>query len=69
MDFGSFANNGYTFDFSHAALPAGLTWDTAAFATTGSIGVVPEPGTLALLGMAGLGVLTCVWRQRVAQRR
>ena len=65
MDFGGFVNNGYTFDFSHATLPTGLTWDTASFASTGSIGVVPEPGTLALLGVAALGVLTCVWRQRV----
>ncbi|MGA2062197.1 MAG: DUF3466 family protein [Thermoguttaceae bacterium] len=64
MSFGSFANSGYVFDFSQAGLPAGMQWDTVIFATTGSISVVPEPGTLALLCTAGLGMLTCVWRRK-----
>jgi hypothetical protein len=29
-----------------------------------SFGTVPEPGTLALLGMAGLGLAACAWRRR-----
>jgi hypothetical protein len=64
MSFDSFADSGYVFDFSQAGLPADLQWDTATFATTGSISVVPEPCTLVLLGVAGLGLLICVWRGR-----
>ena len=62
MTFGSLADSGYVFDFSQAGLPAGMQWDIATFATTGSISVVPEPGTLVLIGTAGLGMLICVWR-------
>jgi hypothetical protein len=66
MDFVSFVNNGYAFDFTHAVLSAGLQWDWNSFATTGSIGVVPEPGTLALLGMGAIGLLGYAWRRRKA---
>jgi hypothetical protein len=65
MGFGAFTDNGYVFDFSEAGLPAGLAWSTASFATTGSIEVVvPEPGTLGLLGVAALGLLVCIRRRR-----
>jgi hypothetical protein len=66
MDFGNFVNNGYVFDLAQAGLPSGLYWDTAAFATIGSISVVPEPGTLALVGMAGMSLLAFA---RLARKR
>jgi hypothetical protein len=55
---GAFAGSP-SFDFTNAALPNGLTWDTSQFATNGTIGVipVPEPGLLgSLAGAAGLGL-------------
>jgi hypothetical protein len=66
MDFGSLTNNGYTFDWTNAALSPGLTWDTTAFATTGTIGVVPEPSTLMLLGIAAVGIISYVRLRRTA---
>ena len=52
----------YVFDFTDAGLSAGLEWDTTTFATTGRIGVVPQPGAVPLLVMAGLSLLACAWR-------
>ena len=49
MDWQSLVDGGYTFDFSQAGLPSGLTWDTGDFASSGQISVVPEPATLMLL--------------------
>ncbi|MGD0516390.1 MAG: DUF3466 family protein [Thermoguttaceae bacterium] len=69
MSFGSFADSSYVFDFSQAGLPGDLRWDTATFAAIGSISVVPEPGTLALLGMAGLGLLISAGWGRYRLRR
>jgi hypothetical protein len=59
MDFGSLIDNGYTFDWSRATLPAGLAWDTTAFVTTGRIGAigVPEPSPIVLLGMVAISLL------------
>ena len=51
-DFGSFTDSGYGFDFTGAPLDPGLTWDTSAFSTTGTIAVVPEQ-SVALLGEIG----------------
>jgi hypothetical protein len=51
IDFGGFTNDGYTFDFSAASLPAGYSWDISSFATDGSVAVVPEPSSLLLLGL------------------
>jgi hypothetical protein len=68
MDFGSFANNGIGFDFSQAALPADLWWDTTQFANTGSISVIiPEPTAIVLLAaaLAGFCAVRC-WRKRIA---
>jgi len=38
-------------------LGGGLSWDTSNLYTTGAIGVVPEPATLALLTLGGLAIL------------
>jgi autotransporter-associated beta strand protein len=38
-------------DLSGAALAAGVTWDTSAFLTHGTLTAVPEPGTYALLAL------------------
>jgi len=38
-------------------LGGGLSWDTSNLYTTGSIGVVPEPATLALVGLGLLAVI------------
>jgi len=50
--------------FDSISLPAlapGLAWDTSALYTSGTIGVVPEPATMALLG---LGVASLLARRR-----
>lgn len=54
-DFASFVNNGFTFNFSSAPLSGGQSWDTSGFATTGTIGVVPEPGVFWLIGLGFAG--------------
>jgi len=53
-----------TFDFSQATLSSGLSWDTSSFGTDGTLIVVPEPGSLALLAAAAVGVAV-VRRRRV----
>jgi T5SS/PEP-CTERM-associated repeat protein len=50
--------------FDSISLPAlapGLAWDTSGLYTSGTIGVVPEPATMALLG---LGVASLLARRR-----
>lgn len=45
--------------------PRGLNWDTSSLYSTGTLGVIPEPGTYALLfGLAAIGF--AVWRKRKA---
>jgi hypothetical protein len=56
LDSGTFADLGYTFDFSAASLPVGWSWDTTSFATNGTIVVVPEPSALLLLALASLAL-------------
>lgn len=65
LDFGSFLDTGYVFDFSNAALNPGLTWDTTMFEIDGSIGVsaVPEPGPVILITMGC--IVFAVVRRRV----
>ncbi len=56
-----------TGSFSQINLPPlsnGLRWDTSNLYTTGEIGVVPEPSTLALLAAGAIGLLGYAWRQR-----
>ncbi len=47
-------------------LPAGYSWDTSQLYTTGDVTLepVPEPSTIALLGMGALGLLAYAWRKR-----
>jgi len=45
------------FDTSQAPLDPGLFWDFSNFATDGTIGVTPEPATLALLGLGAAAAL------------
>jgi autotransporter-associated beta strand protein len=56
-NFGSFVDNGFVFNFSSAPLSGGQSWDTSAFATSGTIAVVPEPGVFSLTGLGFAGVL------------
>ncbi|MCX5683196.1 MAG: PEP-CTERM sorting domain-containing protein [Planctomycetota bacterium] len=62
FDILNFAGLDGAFDsISLPALGSGLSWDTSSLYTSGTIGVVPEPATLALLG---LGVAGLVARRR-----
>ncbi len=65
-NFGSFVDNGYTFNFSSAPLSGGQSWETGSFATNGTITVVPEPG---VFGLAGLGFAGLMLRRRRASGR
>jgi hypothetical protein len=45
--------------FDHIDLPSlggGLSWDTSQVYSSGTIGVVPSPGTLVILGLSGLAL-------------
>ncbi len=64
-------NGSMSGEFGQVNLPAlgnGLSWDTSSLNTSGQIIVVPEPSTLALLGVGAVGLLTLAWRQRRRER-
>ena len=44
-------------DLNLPALPGGLGWDSSAFAATGVLTVIPEPGTTALGALAAVTLL------------
>jgi autotransporter-associated beta strand protein len=53
--------------FSQVSLPAlsnGLSWDRSHLYSTGEISVVPEPSTLALLGVGAVTLAACTWQRR-----
>ena len=59
-----------TGSFSVISLPAlssGLSWNTSNLYSDGTIRVVPEPSTLALLGVGVFGLLGYTWRRRSAK--
>ena len=62
MDFGSFVDSGYAFSFTNTDA---AYWDTGAFATTGSITIIPEPG---MMGVLALGMLSLAGRSRKPRR-
>ena len=45
-------------------LPAGYSWDTTRLYTTGTVTLVPEPSTFALLAVGVLALLAYAWRRR-----
>ncbi len=55
--------NGTFSSITGTDLGGGLSWDTSALATTGTITVVPEPATWGLLGL-GLGTLVLARRRK-----
>lgn len=63
LDFGTL--DGQFVDIILPNLPGFLQWDTSEVLTTGSLEVVPEPTTLALLGLATLTSLTLIRRRRL----
>ncbi len=66
LDFGSFVDVGYGFDFTSASLATGLYWDTSSFGVDGTLRVsaVPEPGPWPfILGLTAFA-LTARYRVR-----
>ncbi len=53
--------------FNLAPLPPGLSWDTSALDSQGTITVTPEPGTFALLAAGAVAFLGYGWRRRAAR--
>jgi len=60
---------GHFSSFSLAPLPNGLRWNTSNLYSTGEISVVPEPSTLALFGVGGLGLMGWAWRRRTVKSK
>ena len=67
LDWGSL---GGTFnDVNLPALGGGLAWDTSALYTSGTVGVVPEPATLALVALGAAALLRPEFRKGSFARR
>ncbi len=67
VDFGSFVDSGYVFDFTSAILGNDAwKWDTRNFAANGTIGViaVPEPSSIALLLLSTIGLIFVMSRSK-----
>ena len=56
LDWGNLSGQFDSLDLPHFMDPA-LQWDTSMLYTDGTLGVVPEPASLALLAMGGLAIL------------
>jgi hypothetical protein len=61
LDFGSASGSFSTVDLP--PLASGLSWNTQSLYSSGTISVVPEPATVGMLGVIGLGMLRRLRRQ------
>ncbi len=62
LDWGALTDNGYSLTLP--GLGAGLSWDTSGFGSAGTLLVIPEPSTFALLGLGAVALLGLVRRGR-----
>ncbi len=66
FDFADFASvtGAVTFDFTGVTFAPGVSFDSSAFAATGVLTAVPEPGTWAMIGVGALALAGVQLRRR-----